>query len=330
MPLIRQGDELVEASWAEALAWPRPGLAAAKAAGGGASLAVIGGARLPNEDAYVWAKVARLALGTDNVDAQLGDGLPAATVLGLPRATIDQAAPGAARDHPRPGHQGRAAGPVSAPAPRRPGERHPARRADPGARPGCRRYAAATVLLPARRGGGAGGGRRRPAPVTGDVAGVPPATIEAVRAHIARAREMGRPGRAIASSSSSAGRRWPSRRSRWRRRPGYWPICPGWPSCPPCAGPTCTAPSTWAWRPGVLPAGSGSTPAGPGTSTTGARALPGRPAVSTRPGSWRPPAGAGSGGWCSSAPTPAPTSPTPTWPCRACTGPASSSPSTPT
>ena len=74
--------------------WPRPraGLAAAKKASGGDGLAVIGGARLPNEDAYAWAKTARLALGTDNVDAQLGDGLPAATVLGLPRATIDQAA----------------------------------------------------------------------------------------------------------------------------------------------------------------------------------------------------------------------------------------------
>ncbi len=31
-------------------------------------------------------------LGTDSVDAQLGDGLPAEVVLGLPRATIDQAA----------------------------------------------------------------------------------------------------------------------------------------------------------------------------------------------------------------------------------------------
>ncbi len=34
-------------------------------------------------------------LGTDNVDAQLGDGLPADLVLGLPQATIDEAcAPG--------------------------------------------------------------------------------------------------------------------------------------------------------------------------------------------------------------------------------------------
>ena len=48
-----------------------------------------------NEDAYAWAKLAKGVLGTDNVDAQLGDGLPAEVVLGLPRATIDEAcAPG--------------------------------------------------------------------------------------------------------------------------------------------------------------------------------------------------------------------------------------------
>ena len=32
-----------------------------KASGGGRSIGVIGGARLPNEDAYTWAKVARTA-----------------------------------------------------------------------------------------------------------------------------------------------------------------------------------------------------------------------------------------------------------------------------
>ena len=51
---------------------------------------VIGGARLPNEDAYAWAKLARTVLHTDNVDAQLGDGLPGDLVASLPRATIDQ------------------------------------------------------------------------------------------------------------------------------------------------------------------------------------------------------------------------------------------------
>ncbi len=58
----------------------------------GAGVGVIGGARLTNEGAYAWAKLAKGVLGTDSVDAQLGDGLPAELVLGLPRATIDQAA----------------------------------------------------------------------------------------------------------------------------------------------------------------------------------------------------------------------------------------------
>jgi NADH-quinone oxidoreductase subunit G len=49
---------------------------------------VLGGARGTNEDAYVWARLAKGVLGTDNVDAQLGDGLPAEVVLGLPLATI--------------------------------------------------------------------------------------------------------------------------------------------------------------------------------------------------------------------------------------------------
>ena len=55
---------------------------------------MIGGAR-PNESQYAWTKLAKGVLGTDHVDAQLGDGLPAEAVLGLPRATINQAcAPG--------------------------------------------------------------------------------------------------------------------------------------------------------------------------------------------------------------------------------------------
>ncbi len=90
-PLVRKGDELVEASWSEALTLVAEGLAAARDRHGATSLAVLGGARLANEDAYVWSKLARTVLGTDNVDAQLGDGLPAAAVLGLPRATIDAA-----------------------------------------------------------------------------------------------------------------------------------------------------------------------------------------------------------------------------------------------
>ena len=54
-------------------------------------VAVIGGARLNNEAQYAWAKLAKGVIGTDHVDAQLGDGLPAEVVLGIPRATIDDA-----------------------------------------------------------------------------------------------------------------------------------------------------------------------------------------------------------------------------------------------
>ncbi|MHB8504759.1 MAG: molybdopterin-dependent oxidoreductase, partial [Acidimicrobiales bacterium] len=91
-PLVRKGDELVEVSWGEALDAAAEGLQRAVRAGGGASVAVIGGARLANEDAYAWGKLARAVLGTDNVDAQLGDGVPAELLAGLRRATIDEAA----------------------------------------------------------------------------------------------------------------------------------------------------------------------------------------------------------------------------------------------
>ncbi|MEL6983238.1 MAG: 2Fe-2S iron-sulfur cluster-binding protein, partial [Actinomycetota bacterium] len=53
-------------------------------------IAVLGGSRLTLESQYAWAKLTKGVIGTDNVDAQLGDGLPAALSLGLPRATIDE------------------------------------------------------------------------------------------------------------------------------------------------------------------------------------------------------------------------------------------------
>ena len=58
-------------------------------------VAVLGGARLTNEAQYAWARLAKGVIGTDHVDAQLADGLPPEVVLGLPRATINDAcAPG--------------------------------------------------------------------------------------------------------------------------------------------------------------------------------------------------------------------------------------------
>ena len=82
--------------WAEALDAAADAISdGARAVAAPAAIAVLGGARLTNEDAYAWAKLAKGVIGTDNVDAQLGDGLPAEVVLGLPRATIDEVcAPG--------------------------------------------------------------------------------------------------------------------------------------------------------------------------------------------------------------------------------------------
>jgi NADH-quinone oxidoreductase subunit G len=95
-PLVRRPgsgstDELVEVSWGEALSAAADGIKKALDVHGPGAVAVLGGSRLTNEDAYAWSKFARTCLGTDNVDAQLGDGLPADVVLGLPRATIDEA-----------------------------------------------------------------------------------------------------------------------------------------------------------------------------------------------------------------------------------------------
>ncbi|GAB3681211.1 NADH-quinone oxidoreductase subunit G [Angustibacter aerolatus] len=66
-PLVRdaQTGELQVASWPEALEVAARGLAAARAAGG---VGVLPGGRVTFEDAYAYAKFARLALGTNDVD----------------------------------------------------------------------------------------------------------------------------------------------------------------------------------------------------------------------------------------------------------------------
>ncbi len=63
-PLVRdERGELVTASWPEAISIAAAGLAAA-----GPRTAVLTGGRLTLEDAYAYAKFARVALGTDDVD----------------------------------------------------------------------------------------------------------------------------------------------------------------------------------------------------------------------------------------------------------------------
>ncbi len=66
-PLVRDAKhgELREASWPEALAVAAEGLRRAKA---GAGVGVLTGGRLTVEDAYAYAKFARVALGTNDID----------------------------------------------------------------------------------------------------------------------------------------------------------------------------------------------------------------------------------------------------------------------
>ena len=89
-PLVAQGGALATARWSDALGAAAMAISSALDAGGPTALGVVGGSRLTNEAAYAWAKLAKGVLGTDNVDAQLGDDLPATGWLDLPRATIDQ------------------------------------------------------------------------------------------------------------------------------------------------------------------------------------------------------------------------------------------------
>ncbi|HET9608432.1 MAG TPA: NADH-quinone oxidoreductase subunit NuoG [Acidimicrobiales bacterium] len=91
-PLVRdQGLTLKPAAWNDALRRAAAAIRDGLERTGPAGFAVVGGARLTNEDQYAWSKLTKGLIGSDNIDAQVGDGLPAEAVLGLPRATIDDA-----------------------------------------------------------------------------------------------------------------------------------------------------------------------------------------------------------------------------------------------
>jgi NADH-quinone oxidoreductase subunit G len=91
-PLVRdEGLLLKPATWSDALRRAVTSIRQGLDRSGPEGFGVIGGARLTNESQYAWTKLTKGLLGSDNVDAQLGDGLPADAVLGLPRATIADA-----------------------------------------------------------------------------------------------------------------------------------------------------------------------------------------------------------------------------------------------
>ena len=90
-PLVRVADELQPTTWNAALARAAELISEAKSAGGAESIAVLGGARGTNEDAYAWARLAHDVIGTPHVYPQMGDGAQI-NLLGFDRATIDEAA----------------------------------------------------------------------------------------------------------------------------------------------------------------------------------------------------------------------------------------------
>jgi NADH-quinone oxidoreductase subunit G len=313
-PLVREGDALVEATWSEALTRVADGLSGA-VDGDPTSVAVLGGARLPNEDAYAWSKLARSVLGTDNVDAQMGDGLPAEAVLGLPRASIDAAC---------------AAGTVVLLAPDIK-EELPVlylRLRDAVVSKGLRiieiapadtgmtRLAAASLryrpggaaqLVEALVGGGRrGGGDQAALDAAAELLGDGPVVCVLGRPSVAET------GDSIAAAAGAL----------LAARPGHHvPLRPA-------AGGTSTAPSTWASPPACCRVASAST-TDAGRFTTAWGDLPaskgprrGGPRCRRRPRGASPP-------WCSWAPTRWATCPTATSPAGAWPAPASSSPSTP-
>jgi len=89
-PLVQSETRLVESTWNQALTAVADRILQTLDGSGPAAVGVIGGSRLANEDAYAWVRLVKGVIGTDNFDAQLGDGLPAELVASLPRATIEE------------------------------------------------------------------------------------------------------------------------------------------------------------------------------------------------------------------------------------------------
>ena len=89
-PLVRgEGGELEETTWAAALQVVAQWLQDVIAEDGPDSVAGLGGARGTNEDAYAFGKLLRAVIGTNNLDAQLEDGLnPQFLAAATPRASI--------------------------------------------------------------------------------------------------------------------------------------------------------------------------------------------------------------------------------------------------
>ncbi|GAB4437685.1 MAG: NADH-quinone oxidoreductase subunit NuoG [Anaerolineae bacterium] len=71
-PLVRKNGELVEASWADALKLVGEKFSGVKSGSGANALGGIAGARLTNEDLYLFQKLFRNVIGSHNIDHRVG------------------------------------------------------------------------------------------------------------------------------------------------------------------------------------------------------------------------------------------------------------------
>ncbi|MFM7685450.1 MAG: NADH-quinone oxidoreductase subunit NuoG [Actinomycetota bacterium] len=90
-PLVQRDGQLQPSTWNAAVGAAAELIREALKAGGAGSVGVIGAARGTNEDAFAWARLAHDVIGTANVYAQMGDGVPNQLMAKNP-ATIDEAA----------------------------------------------------------------------------------------------------------------------------------------------------------------------------------------------------------------------------------------------
>ena len=92
-PLIRRSGKLTPATWEEAFELVGKKFAEVRDKDGGTAIGVIGSTRIPNEEAYLLSKFARVVLKTNNVDHHRTADFPAlsAALRGKPDATAGMA-----------------------------------------------------------------------------------------------------------------------------------------------------------------------------------------------------------------------------------------------
>lgn len=92
-PMGRRGDRMVPISWQEALGSVAQALETAKRAHGAESIGFLGSQKASNEDIYMFQRLAREGIGTNNIDHRGGAQFPSSLIpgTGLPLEEIERA-----------------------------------------------------------------------------------------------------------------------------------------------------------------------------------------------------------------------------------------------